>query len=44
MLLDQPMMDGGKFDVLTVSAIDKNKKKKSVLVQNIKDFSFDSLM
>ena len=47
-LLDQPLVDGGKYDVLTVSAIDQAKmqeKQRSVLIQGqLPDFKFDSLM
>ena len=46
-LFDQPLIDGGKFEVLTTSAIDQAKmniKKKSVLVEGVQDFNFDNFM
>lgn len=43
--MDQPMVDGGKYDMLTVSALNQAKsKKKSVLVSGVNDFAFDSFM
>ena len=44
-LLDQPMLDNGRFDMLTVSAAKQAKsKKQSVLVQGVNDFAFDSFV
>ena len=46
-LLDQPLDDGGKFESLSIGAVNLAKmqsKKKSVLVEHVTDFNFDNFM
>ena len=45
-LFDLPMSDDGRFESLTISAVNnaKKNKKKSVLVECVKDFNFNNFM